>query len=121
LFPQESELRHYAQSTDVIGEELWAEGLFKPSCLGFGFEGLDFITDALVSFAPCPFRVRWHWLANIWPAAEIASELVQTLRRDQFEKLSQELVRIINDKAHLDYYRAKAAKPVANDEAHGRR
>jgi hypothetical protein len=35
LFPQESELRHWALSSDVIGEELWAEGLLKPVLLGF--------------------------------------------------------------------------------------
>jgi hypothetical protein len=61
-------------SSDVIGEELCAEGLLKPSCPSFGFESLDFVTYALVSPAACPFGLGRHWLANIWEAAELQAQ-----------------------------------------------
>jgi hypothetical protein len=34
--------------SDVIGEDPWAEGLPGPPSVGFGFEALDFIADALI-------------------------------------------------------------------------
>src|SRR5262249_42572103 len=57
-------------SSDVIGKELSAERL-SASCLGLSFEGMDFVTDALVS---PPHRVRFgrEWLANICETAELA-------------------------------------------------
>jgi hypothetical protein len=39
----------------MIRKKPCAERLAKASCLGFGFEGLDFVTNALVGFAACPF------------------------------------------------------------------
>jgi hypothetical protein len=32
---------------------------------------LDFVTNALVGFAACPFGLGRHWLADIWEAAEV--------------------------------------------------
>ena len=58
-------------SSDVIGKELSAERLSEASCLGLSFEGLDFVTDALVS-PPHPFRFGREWLANICETAELA-------------------------------------------------
>jgi len=37
------------RSADVIGKKLCAERLLEPLCLSFGFEGLDFVTNTLVS------------------------------------------------------------------------
>jgi hypothetical protein len=39
------------------------------SCVLRGF--LDFVTNALVGFAACPFGLGRHWLADIWEAAEV--------------------------------------------------
>jgi hypothetical protein len=75
LEPMMQETLSARRSSDVIGEELCAERLLKPSCLGFGFEGLDFVANALVSPAACPFGLRRHWPANIWEAAEQQAEL----------------------------------------------
>jgi hypothetical protein len=36
-------------------EELRVEALLETSHLGFGFEGLDFVTNALIGFAARPF------------------------------------------------------------------
>jgi len=58
--------------SDVV--ELCADRLPKPSCLSSGFEGLDFVTDALVSSAMCPFGLGGHWFANIWEAAELQAQ-----------------------------------------------
>jgi hypothetical protein len=44
LFPRESELRQMSHPNDVIGEELCCYCLAEASCLGCGFEGLDFVT-----------------------------------------------------------------------------
>jgi hypothetical protein len=77
LFPGESEGRHMSlSSSDVIGEELCAERLLKPACLGLGFEGLDFIPDASVGFAARPFGLGRHWLADIWEAAELQAQFI---------------------------------------------
>jgi hypothetical protein len=59
----------------MIRKKLCIERLSEPSCLRFGFEALDFVTDTLVSPAACPFRLRRNWLANIWEAAELEAEL----------------------------------------------
>jgi hypothetical protein len=40
-------------------------------CLSFDFEGLDFVTNALVGSAARPFEFGRHWLVDIWPAAEL--------------------------------------------------
>jgi len=69
--PQSQKYDRPSLSSDVIGKELRADRLSKPSCLGFGFEGLDFVTDALVSSAPYPFRFERQWLENIGDAAEL--------------------------------------------------
>ena len=58
--------------SDVVGEEPCADRFPKPSCLSSGFEGLNFVTDALVSSAPYPFRFERQWLENIGDAAELA-------------------------------------------------
>jgi hypothetical protein len=58
----------------MIRKKPCAERLSKASCLGFGFEGLDFVTDALVGFAACPFGLGRHWLADIWEAAELQAQ-----------------------------------------------
>src|SRR5262245_37226084 len=55
----------------MIREKLGAERLSKASCLGFGLEGLDFVTDALVSPVSVHFGFGWKGLANVWPAAEL--------------------------------------------------
>jgi hypothetical protein len=55
----------------MIRKKLGAEGLSVSLCLGFGFEGLDFVSDALVGFATLPFGFGRHWLVDIWQAAEL--------------------------------------------------
>ena len=45
-------------SSYVIGEELRVEALLETSHLGFGFEGLDFVTNAMVRPAARPFGFR---------------------------------------------------------------
>jgi hypothetical protein len=75
-FPQGGrKIRHWSLSADVIRKELGAEGLLKPLCLGFGFEGLDFVTDALVSLATRPFGLGGYWLSRGRQAAEPEAEL----------------------------------------------
>jgi hypothetical protein len=39
--------------------------------LALASRGLDFVTNALVGFAACPFGLGRHWLADIWEAAEV--------------------------------------------------
>src|SRR5258708_1554029 len=53
----------------MIRKKLGAEGLSVSLGLGFGFEGLDFVSDALVGFATLPFGFGRHWLVDIWQAA----------------------------------------------------
>ena len=62
----------------VMGEEFCAEGLPKPSCFGFGFEGLDFVTDALVGSAACPFGLEWDWFIDVWEGFSSPSPIVMT-------------------------------------------
>jgi hypothetical protein len=59
----------------MVSEQLRAEGLLTPSPVGFGFEGLDFVTNALVGPAAGPFGLGRHWLVDIWEAAEAEAEL----------------------------------------------
>lgn len=54
----------------MIGEELCCYWFAEASCLGFGFEGLDFITDVLVGFAACPFGLGREWLVDTWHTAK---------------------------------------------------
>ena len=61
--------------SDMIGEELCAERLLEPLCLSFGFEGLDFVTNTLVSPAARPFWLGGHWLSRGRQAAEPEAEL----------------------------------------------
>ena len=42
--------------------------------LGFGFQGMDLITNALIGSAVCPFGLGWQWFAKIWPTAELEAE-----------------------------------------------
>ena len=49
----------------MIRKKLDAEGLSVSLCLGFGFEGLDFVSDALVGFATLPFGFGRHWLVDV--------------------------------------------------------
>ncbi len=58
----------------MISEELCCYWLTEALCLGFGFEGLDLVTNALVGSAACPFRLGRDWLANIWEAAELQAQ-----------------------------------------------
>src|SRR5258708_10721173 len=46
----------------MIRKKLGAEGLSVSLCLGFGFEGLDFVSDALVEFG-----------CQVWPLSPWAS------------------------------------------------
>jgi hypothetical protein len=39
-----------------IRKKLGAEGLLKPPCLGFGFEGLDLVADPLTAVRPSHAR-----------------------------------------------------------------
>jgi hypothetical protein len=40
--------------------------VFAEACLlGFGFESLDFVTNALVGSAACPFGSRWRKDASL--------------------------------------------------------
>jgi hypothetical protein len=55
----------------MIRKKLCAERLSEPSCLGFGFEGLDFVTDASVSPATCPFGLERQGLVDIWETTEL--------------------------------------------------
>ena len=43
--------------------------------LGFGFEGLDLVTDALVGSAALPFGLGGQWLGGVWAAAEFQAQL----------------------------------------------
>jgi hypothetical protein len=61
--------------SDVIGEELCAERLLEPLCLSFGFEGLDFVTNALVGPTACPFGLGGYCLSVGRQAAEPEAEL----------------------------------------------
>jgi hypothetical protein len=54
----------------MIRKKLGAEGLSASLCLGFGFEGLDLVTNALVGSAARSFGFGRHWLANVWQADE---------------------------------------------------
>ena len=75
-FPQGGrKIRHWSLSAEVIGKELCAERLLEPLCLSFGFERLDFVTNALVSLAARPFWLGGHWLSRGRQAAEPEAEL----------------------------------------------
>ena len=58
----------------MIGEELCTERLSEPLCLGIGFEGLDFFSDALVGSAARPFGFGRQWLGDVWETAELEAE-----------------------------------------------
>jgi hypothetical protein len=62
---------HINPSCDVISEELCCYWLTEALCLGFGFEGLDLVTNTLVGSATCPFGFGWKWLVDVWEAAEL--------------------------------------------------
>ena len=63
----------------MISEELCCYWLTEASCLGlgFGFEGLDFFTDALVSLAASPFGFGRDWFVDVWKAAKFEAELAR--------------------------------------------
>jgi hypothetical protein len=73
--PGGRKIRHWSLSADVIRKELCAERLLEPLCLSFGFERLDFVTNALVSLATRPFWLGGHWLSRGRQAAELEAEL----------------------------------------------
>jgi hypothetical protein len=54
----------------VIGKGANINLFAEARLLGFGFEGLDLIANALVGSAARPFRLGWYWFASVWPAAE---------------------------------------------------
>jgi hypothetical protein len=58
----------------MICKKLGAKSLSKASCLGFGFEGLDFVTDALVGSAACPFGLEWDWFIDVWEATDAQAQ-----------------------------------------------
>ena len=54
----------------MISEGANIKLLTEASCVGFGFEGLDLVTNALVSSAACPFGLGRHWFVDVWPTAK---------------------------------------------------
>jgi Winged helix-turn helix len=56
---------------DVVAEGANID-LFAEACLlGFGFKSLDFVTNALVGSAACPFWLGREWLVDVWQAAAL--------------------------------------------------
>ena len=54
----------------MVSEDPGAKGLPEPSCVGFGFEALDFVADALICPAARPFGLGRERFVDVWQAVE---------------------------------------------------
>jgi len=58
----------------MVSEEAGAKGLPEPSCVGFGFEALDCVADALICPAARPFGLGRERFVDVWQAAELQAQ-----------------------------------------------